>query len=103
MNKRDKSQFQERLVSLYLRLNGYLQTGYIPHSEKWGEAGTDIDRIGLRFPLHSQREREIECCPLLNIPKDSIDIIIAEVKNESLKFNESITKEEKGAINVYNN
>lgn len=44
---KQKSQFQERLVGLYLRLNGYLQSGFIPHSEIWGNAGTDIDRIGI--------------------------------------------------------
>lgn len=98
MDKNDISQFQERLVSLYLRLNGYLQTGYIPHAKKWGEAGTDIDRIGLRFPGHRQTEREIECDSLIDIPTDSIDIVIAEVKNNDLKFNDSIIDKKKRAI-----
>ena len=97
MDKKAKSQFQERLVNLFLRLNGYLQSGYIPHSEKWGNAGTDVDRIGIRFPNHSQEEREVSCYEKLDIPNDSIDIILAEVKNNSLKFNDTISKIEKRA------
>lgn len=92
-----KSQFQERLVSLFLRLNGYLQSGFIPHSEEWGNAGTDIDRIALRFPNHSQAERQIPCYSNLDIPEQTIDIIIAEVKNTSLEFNETLTKIDKRA------
>lgn len=97
MNTKSKSQFQESLVNLYLRLNGYFQSGYIPHSEKLGKAGTDIDRIGVRFPGHSQKEREVNCSHLLDISEGSIDIIIAEVKNKSLEFNYTISKREKGA------
>lgn len=94
----EKSQFQERLVSLFLRLNGYLQTGYIPHSDIWGNAGTDIDRIGLRFPFHSQPERKVKSSPYLKIPETSIDIIIAEVKSSKLKFNDTLKKDEDRAI-----
>lgn len=97
MDTKIKSQFQERLVNLFLRLNGYLQSGYIPHSEKWGNAGTDVDRIGIRFPNHSQEEREILCYKNLDIPNESIDIILAEVKNNSLEFNDTITKIERRA------
>ncbi|WP_026713370.1 hypothetical protein [Flavobacterium daejeonense] len=97
MDIKVRSQFQERLVCLFLRLNGYLQTGYIPHSNEWGNSGTDIDRIGIRFPHHSQDEREIKNFKNLDIPKNSIDIIIAEVKNNSLQFNDPITKVEKRA------
>lgn len=97
MSEKNRSQLQERLVSLYLRLNGYLQSGYIPHSEVWGNVGTDIDRIGIRFPHHLQVEREILDDPKLDIPKTSIDIIIAEVKNSSLKFNDTLFKADKRA------
>jgi len=97
MDTKKRSQFQERLVSLFLRLNGYLQSGYIPHSEIWGDAGTDVDRIAIRFPNHSQKEREISFYKELHIPNDAIDVIIAEVKNSSLKFNDTITKADKRA------
>ncbi len=90
MNTKSKSLFQERLVGLFLRLNGYLQSGFIPHSEVWGNAGTDIDRIGIRFPCHSQIKREVDSSPLLFIPLNSIDIIVAEVKNTKLSFNKTL-------------
>lgn len=51
----------------------------------------------MRFPGHSQEEREIKCSSVLNIPQDSIDLIIAEVKNNSLNFNDTITKTKKRA------
>lgn len=87
---KDKSILQERLVGLYLRLNGYFQTGYIPHSSHLGQIGTDCDRFAIRFPKHSQPEREIKNCPFLKIPENTIDIILAEVKNSSLEFNKTI-------------
>lgn len=92
MNK-EKSLLQERIFGLYLRLNGYFQSGFIPHSDKWGNAGTDIDRLGLRMPFHSQREREVECDEKLNIEMESVDFIICEVKNNETKFNKSLTVE----------
>ncbi|MBB3837652.1 hypothetical protein FHS57_001649 [Runella defluvii] len=85
-----KSEFQERLVGLFLRLNGYFQTGYMPHSEIWGQNGTDFDRIGIRFPNHSQSERGDLFSQQLAIPDNTIDIVIAEVKNHEKKFNASI-------------
>ncbi len=96
-DKKEKSLFQERLVCLFLRLNGYLQSGYIPHSGIWGNAGTDIDRIAVRFPNHKQPERQVEFSPLIGNPENFIDIIIAEVKNNSLKFNDALIKEENRA------
>ena len=87
---KERSLFQETLVGLYLRLNGYFQTGYIPHSTVRGQAGTDFDRCAIRFPKHSQPERVIGDCPVLKIPHNTIDIIIAEVKNSSLSYNDSI-------------
>ena len=96
MNKQ-KSLFQERLVGLFLRLNGYFQTGLVSHSDNWGNAGTDVDRVGIRFPDHSQTERGIECSTKLMIPGNSIDIIIAEVKNKKLAFNDTLKKEENSA------
>ncbi len=97
MKHNNKSNFQERLVCLFLRLNGYLQSGFISHSAKWGNVGTEIDRICIRFPNHSQDEREVSCYEKLHIPNSSIDIIIAEVKNNSLRFNNSLSKIKNGA------
>jgi len=93
-----KSRFQEKLVGLYLRLNGYFQTGYIPHSEIWGNAGTDIDRIALRLPFHSQPETTVKPSPELKIPDSTIDIIIAEVKLSRVEFNDTLKNLEKRAL-----
>ena len=97
IDEKKKSEFQERLVNLFLRLNGYLQSGFIPHSEEWGNAGTDVDRIAVKFPLHSQKTRKVSFSTALDVPDESIDIIIAEVKNTSLTFNKSISKKDKRA------
>lgn len=86
----ERSEFQEKLVGLFLRLNGYFQTGYMPHSEVWGNNGTDFDRVGIRFPFHSQSERGEIFSTHLDIQKQTIDIVIAEVKNTQLEFNKAI-------------
>jgi len=86
----ERSEFQEKLVGLFLRLNGYFQTGYMPQSAVWGNNGTDFDRVGIRFPLHSQSERGEIFSTHLHIQKEAIDIVIAEVKNSSMKFNDAI-------------
>jgi hypothetical protein len=88
-----KSRLQEKLVALYLRLNGYFTTGLIIHSAQDNNIDGEIDIIGVRFCNHRQEDRLIECSEYLCIPKDSkIDIIIGEVKgqDEQLQFNPSI-------------
>ena len=74
-------------------MNGYFQTGLISHSGNWGDVGTDVDRIGIRFPSHSQTERGVNCSKKLMIPEKSIDIVIAEVKSKKLSFNDTLKKE----------
>lgn len=86
----EKGKFYESLVSLYLRLNGYFQTGLISHSAEWGKNATEIDVLAMRFHLHRQPEREVGFCPVLNPPSGNIDIVIAEVKSKSVKFNEPL-------------
>lgn len=88
-----RSALQEKLVALYLRLNGYLTTGLIIHSPNDTEIEGEIDIIGVRFCGHSQPDRIINCSDALEIPTDSeIDIIVGEVKGkkETLQFNESL-------------
>ncbi len=88
-----KSRLQEKLVALYLRLNGYFVTGLIINSAQDENIDGEIDIIGVRFCNHRQKDRLIECSAYLDIPRDSnIDIIIGEVKGqgESLQFNPSI-------------
>jgi hypothetical protein len=88
-----KSELQEKLVALYLRLNGYFSTGLIIHSAEDTNVDGEVDIIGVRFCNHRQEDRLIGCSEYLDIPTDSkIDIIIGEVKGgeNKLQFNKSI-------------
>lgn len=88
-----KSNLQESLVALYLRLNGYTTTGLILHSPKDEAVAGEIDIIAVRFSEHKQLDRIIECSSELEIPNDTrIDIIVGEVKGGTypLQFNESL-------------
>jgi hypothetical protein len=97
----EKKDLQEKLVALYLRLNGYFTTGLILHSKNDTQVNGEIDIVGVRFKGHKQIKREIESSSLLRIPTTSIDIIIGEVKgghyqlqfNDSLKHNTDSIKE----------
>lgn len=88
-----RSNLQEKLVALYLRLNGYTTTGLILHSPNESEVEGEIDLIGVRFSGHKQPDRIIDSANEIEIPTDSaIDIIIGEVKGgkNKLQFNESL-------------
>ena len=84
----------EWLALWYLRLNGYLTTpNFIAH----GRHGplTEVDVLGVRFP-HSA---EFEDDPQLNIPKDLIDIVLAEAKGKTIEaLNGPWGAPEKGAL-----
>jgi hypothetical protein len=92
----ERSDIQETLVSLYLRLNGYFLTGFIVHAT-YG-TGTEVDVLGTRFPHHQEPEREIECCTHLGIPK-CLDFIVGEVKGglKNVNFNSGF-REDRQAI-----
>jgi len=85
--KLTKSEFQELLAMLYLRLNGYFTSGFIVHAPR--DNRTQIDILAVRFPYHAEPEREIACSPWLQIPPLHTDILICEVKgqNTQLRFN----------------
>ena len=74
----DKSDLQEVLAALYLRLNGYLASGYIAHA-RVGNL-TEIDILAVRFPGHKEPEREVSPCRHLRPPPDRVDFVVAEVK-----------------------
>ena len=74
----DKSDLQEVLVALYLRLNGYLASGYIAHAPVGNL--TEIDIIAVRFPAHKEPEREVLPCAHLRPPSDRVDFLVGEVK-----------------------
>jgi len=94
MKRQDK---QEDLVKLFLRLNGYFTTGLIIHSPINGRNQTELDIVAIRFPYHNQTDRVVECSEFLQIPKDSIDIIIGEVKSSEVQFNKAL-RENKNSI-----
>jgi len=91
----NKSDDLERLIGLYLRLNGYFSDGFIVHSEKKGDVKTEIDLLGIRFPHHMEKEREVSVSDVLSPPDDRIDVVICEVKSgkNQPNFNEAITKD----------
>lgn len=84
-----RQQLQEEIVKLFLRLNGYFTTGLIIHSATQGRNQTELDVIAIRLPFHNQPDRIVPTCADLQIPADTIDIIIGEVKSrkEELQFN----------------
>ncbi len=77
---------------MFLRLNGYITTGLIIHSDKKGNNKTQIDLIAVRFPFHNQEDRIVNDCEYLQIPTTTIDIIIGKVKGgeEKNQFNPSL-------------
>lgn len=83
----DRSDLQETLVALYLRLNGYFTVGFIVHAPDGNL--TELDVLAVRFPEHKEPEREIQPCTHLHPPKDRIDFLIGEVKGgeKNLNFN----------------
>jgi hypothetical protein len=93
----DKSDVQETLVSLYLRLNGYFVSGFIVHAAKG--ATTEMDVLAVRFPSYQEPEREVQCCERLVIPSNELDFIVGEVKGgqAAVNFNARF-RENPGAI-----
>lgn len=73
-----KSDVQETLVQLYLRLNGYFASGYIVHAAHG--VTTELDVLAVRFPRHEEPERAILCSTHLGIPTEQIDFVVGEVK-----------------------
>lgn len=79
-----KSEVQETVASLYLRLNGYFVSGFIVHATD--QVKTEIDLLAVRFPYHEEPEREIKCCQYLSPPDGRVDFIVGEVKGGSGKL-----------------
>lgn len=93
LTDKERSQIQERLVKLYLRLNGYFSDGFIVHHDINSRISLE-DILGVRFPNHSESEREAGLCSRLQLnDSNNIDILIGEVKSNgvSLRFNNAIS------------
>jgi hypothetical protein len=88
-----KSEIQEILASLYLRLNGYFVSGLIVHAPDGNR--TQVDAIGVRLPYNSEPEREVNPSEYLQIPKGITDIVLCEVKggHEPLQFNDAVRQD----------
>jgi len=96
----ERSGFQELLASLYLRLNGYMNSGFIVHAPQ--NNFTEIDVIGVRFRHNSEPEREVNPSAWLQIPESSIDIVIGEVKggDAPVQFNSSLRENQEAVASV---
>lgn len=96
----DKSDLQELLATLYLRLNGYFTSGFIAHAPDGNL--TEIDILAVRFPFNSEHEREIEPSEWLQIPRDRTDVLICEVKGqeEQLRFNSALRNNPESACKI---
>jgi hypothetical protein len=86
-----RSDIDELLVALYLRLNGYFTTGLIVHSHIQGQAKAEFDCLAVRLPNHSQEDRQIESDAFLDMKPGTTDFIFCEVKHEPnmVSFNKS--------------
>lgn len=87
-----RSQTQEALLHLYLRLNGYLTTGFIVHSPEHGKNITEVDAVAVRHPHNAEPTRVIGASMFLD-PSDSlVDLLICEVKTNraALTFNKPL-------------
>jgi len=90
-----KSEINEALVTLYLRLNGYFTTGLILHSAHWGENRTELDCLAVRHPNHQQPDRGVKTSGFLSHCSDEVeevDLLLCEVKSlpTELGFNKSL-------------
>jgi hypothetical protein len=88
----DKGRLQESLTTLYLRLNGFFTSGLIVHSPGAQGNRTQVDVLAVRFPRHTQPEREVGSAAELECSDVSIDIVLGEVKSrgEPLQFNSAL-------------
>lgn len=83
---------QEAVVTLYLRLNGYFTSGFIVHSDVAGQNRTELDVLAIRLPHNAEPERGVAGAPELDRWGDGIDFIIGEVKSrrQPFQFNEAL-------------
>jgi hypothetical protein len=92
MDAKAKSQLQEQLVGLYLRLNGFFVTSFIVHSPVRGRNRSELDGLAIRHRYSVEPEREIGTDPALDLSQDYTDLVLCEVKSrgQPLHFNESL-------------
>lgn len=99
-----RSDLQEELASLYLRLNGYFVSGFIVHGREGRPRSNraQIDILAVRFPYNSEEEREIGPSEYLQTSSTNTDILICEVKGgrQALQFNPSLRNDPQSVCTV---
>jgi hypothetical protein len=97
-----RSQTQEDVARLYLRLNGFFVTGFISHSPVYGRVLTEIDALGIRMPHNAEPERGIGTDALLQLSNKYTELVICEVKSrgEQLRFNKALAEDTKACASV---
>lgn len=97
-SKMTKSDVDEILAQLYLRMNGYFTTGLIAHSPEWGQARTEVDCLAVRHPYHSERERQVCPSEFLGTKEGEVDLVLCEVKSDSqmIGFNRALKDDRSG-------
>jgi hypothetical protein len=86
----DISRLQEDVVTLYLRLNGFMTSAFIVHASQGNL--TQVDALAVRFPKHQEPERLVIDDELLQLSDTEIEFAICEVKGKktALQFNEAL-------------
>ncbi len=95
-----RSDIQEALLLLYLRLNGYFVSSFIVHSPEPGRNITQVDALAVRHPFNREPNRVVRSSEFLK-PKGT-DLLVCEVKSRSqpLQFNESFRENDTAIQNV---
>jgi len=91
---KERSDIQEALLHLYLRLNGYFVSGFIAHSPEHGKNIAQIDALAARHKFNREPNRGVAPSKFLN-PKGT-DLLVCEVKsrNQQLQFNKSFREDD---------
>lgn len=84
----------DRVAYWYLRLNGFLQIeNFVIHPGGRGGQRTDADLLGVRFPHRAEFLIDHPDSPMkddeqsLNLSRDVIDVVIAEITTKPCKLN----------------
>jgi hypothetical protein len=85
----NKSDLQEQLLRLYLRLNGFFTSGFIVHSHESMKNKTEIDTVAVRFPNSCEPERQVGPDPWLELSNRYIELAICEAKTK-VRFNRAL-------------
>lgn len=89
LNDEMRSEAQESLLHLYLRLNGYFVTGFIAHAAERRRNRTQIDALAVRHPFNREPRRQIG--PSSFLSPNGTDVLICEVKSgRRPKFNRGL-------------